>query len=219
MSTATAFTAFMVRALAFWPRQGGLAGTVLLICTLGLSLPACQPGDASSGTASAHKAPTSTASKTEFKGTALYTGPHRTPKNLPGLLLVAYNYSDTAISSFSINGAGGGNVEVSDTGDGYGGGTCCSSVPADLPLPLTVEVSWQRDYGMPRCKQTVLLDGPIPDNADTFEVHFYQDGSIQVAVTHRPSVPRLKLDRFNRIQRKATDNVNNDSVYSGCAHG
>jgi hypothetical protein len=191
---------------------------IVLACVLGLSLAACQPSGESSGTASAHKTPTSTASKTEFKGTALYTGPHRTPKNLPGLLLVAYNYSDTYIDGFAVNGAGGGNVEVSNTGDGYGGGTCCASVPADLPLPLTVDVSWQRDYGMPRCKQTVVLDGPIPDNADTFEVHFYQDGSIQVAVTHRPSPPRLRLERFNYAQRKATDNINNDSVYSECGH-
>jgi Protein of unknown function (DUF3304) len=154
-----------------------------------------------------------------FKGVPLYTGPHRTPKGMEGLTLHAYNYTDTYIDSYSVNGAGGGNVEVSVDSAGGSGGACCAPVRADMPLPTTVEIKWKRDGDVPYCRQTVLLDGPIPAKPNNFEVHFYPDGTIQVAITDSPSEARLKLERFNRLQRKPESNINNDSKYSECDNG
>jgi hypothetical protein len=153
-----------------------------------------------------------------FNGLQLYTGPHRTPKGMKGLTIVGYNYTDTYIHRFAVNGAGGGNIEVAQ-GDTYGGGTCCAPIVDDMPLPITVEISWKRDGDVPSCKQTVLLDGPLPKEPNYFEVHFYQDGTIQVAITDYPSPARVKLQRFNRLQRHANGNVDNDTKFSECKSG
>lgn len=151
----------------------------------------------------------------QFKGVDLYTGPYRTPKHLSGLTIIGYNYTDTYIDSFTVNGVGGGNIEVSTPGS-YGGGTCCAPILKDFPLPMTVDIAWNRDEGQPWCKQTVLLTGPVPDDANDFEVHFYQDGTIQVAITDYPTPARETSGRFNRVQRKETGNTNNDSKFSEC---
>jgi hypothetical protein len=151
-----------------------------------------------------------------FQGRALYTGPHRTPRGMRGLTIAGYNYTDTYIDNFAVNGAGGGNLEVSTPTSG-GGGTCCAPIRADMPLPTTVEITWRRDGDdAPRCKQTVLLDGPVPDEPSYLEVHFHQDGRIELAITAYPSPARVQLQRFNRLQRHETGNVNNDSKFSEC---
>jgi Protein of unknown function (DUF3304) len=151
-----------------------------------------------------------------FKGVELYTGPHRIPKGMEGLTLHAYNYTDTYISSYTVGGAGGGNVEVSDGAAGGSGGACCAPISADTPLPMTVEIKWKRDGDVPYCRQTVLLSGPMPAKPNDFEVHFYPEGTIQVAITDGASESRLKLERFNYAQRKASGNINNDSKFSEC---
>lgn len=151
-----------------------------------------------------------------LNGVELYTGPLRTPKGMHGLTLVAYNYTDTYISNFTVERAGGGNVEVSDMQSGHGGGACCAPISDDTPLPMPVDITWKRDGDVPYCRQTVLLNGPIPSNPNAFEVHFYQDGTIQVAITDYPSPQRLNLKNFNRLQRKASGNINNDSKFSEC---
>jgi hypothetical protein len=81
---------------------------------------------------------------------------------------------------------------------------------------MTVEIAWKRDGDVPYCKQTVLLDGPVPRDPYAFDVHFYQDGTIQVAIAPFDSEARVKLDRFNAYERKASGNVNNDSKFSKC---
>src|SRR5882724_9654200 len=92
--------------------------------------------------------------KPMFNGVALYTGPYSTPKGMNGLMIRGYNYTDTYIDSFSVNGAGGGNLEVSNQETGGGGGTCCAPINAGTDLPMTVEISWERDGDVPYCKQT-----------------------------------------------------------------
>ncbi len=154
-----------------------------------------------------------------FQGRTLGTGPYHIPKGTKGLTIAGYNYTDTYIDNFSVNGAGGGNLEVSDLGGGGGGGTCCAPIPQDVELPITVEIVWTRDFGMPTCKQTVLLDGPIPIELNVFEVHFYPDGKVDVAITDYPSPPRMKMDRFNYVQRKESHNINNDEKFSECKIG
>lgn len=197
-----------------WRRTAALAAAVLL--------GGCQPavhsgsGPASSAVATVQQ-PQSLRPPT-FQGRALYTGPHRTPSGMKSLGITGYNYTDTYIDSFAVNGTGGGNIEVSYATSGGNGATCCANIPADLPLPTTVEISWRRDGASLQCKQTVLLDGPVAPNPGYLEVHFYQDGTIQVAITELPSPARLKLERFNRIQRKAQGNVDNDNKFSECTH-
>ncbi|MBC7993220.1 MAG: DUF3304 domain-containing protein [Rhizobacter sp.] len=154
--------------------------------------------------------------KPMFNGVALYTGPHSTPKGMKGLTIRGYNYTDTYIDSFAVNGAGGGNLEVSRKHAGGGGGTCCASIPGGLELPMTVEIVWKRDGDAPYCKQTVLLDRPVATDPYAFDVHFYQDGTIQVATAPFDSEARVNLERFNAYERKASGNVNNDSKLSRC---
>ena len=153
-----------------------------------------------------------------FNGTRLFTGPHRTPSRMGGLTIVGYNYTDTYIGSFSVNGAGGGNIEVSSKTSGGGGGTCCAAIPADTALPLTLDIAWKRDGQVPWCRQTILLDGPVPADPQYLEVHFFQDGSIKAAMTDYPSLPRVQLDRASYVRRKASGNVNNDGKFGSCGH-
>jgi len=197
----------------------------LLACLLGLLVMGCGREQQATAASADAKIPDvlknfdpKTYKPPMFKGVQLYTGPHRTPKGMSGLTLVAYNYTDTYISNFTVDGAGGGNVEVSDMQSGHGGGACCAPISADTPLPMPVEITWKRDGEVPYCRQTVLLNGPIPPNPNAFEVHFYQDGTIQVAITDFPSPQRLNLENFNRLQRKASGNINNDSKYSECGY-
>ncbi|WP_019562332.1 DUF3304 domain-containing protein [Caldimonas manganoxidans] len=155
-----------------------------------------------------------------LNGRQLYTGPHRTPKGMKGLTIVGYNYTDTYIDSFRVNGAGGGNLEVSTPTAGGGKGTCCAPVRADMPLPAPVEITWTRDIRRgPWCKQTVLLEGPVREPANYFEVHFYQDGRIEVSISDFPSPPRVRVPRHNPDMRYAEGNVNNDEKLSECTHG
>jgi Protein of unknown function (DUF3304) len=179
---------------------------------------ACGPAQQGGATTAVIASAAPAASAPSFKGQRLYTGPHRTPKGLKGLTIVGYNYTDNYIDRFAVNGAGGGNIEVAQ-GDTYGGGTCCAPIVDDMPLPITVEISWKRDGDVPSCKQTVLLDGPLPKEPNYFEVHFYQDGTIQVAITDYPSPARVKLQRFNYAQRHANGNADNDSKFSECKSG
>ncbi|NYI01988.1 DUF3304 domain-containing protein [Cupriavidus plantarum] len=153
-----------------------------------------------------------------FQGKRLYTGPHRTPRKMDGLTIVGYNYTDSYIGAFSVNGAGGGNLEVSSKTSGGGGGTCCAAIPADTALPMTLDIAWKRDGQVPWCRQTILLDGPVPTEPQYLEVHFYQDGTIQAAMSEYPSPPRVKLDRVSYVKRKASGNVNNDGKYGSCGH-
>ncbi|MET3444800.1 DUF3304 domain-containing protein [Ralstonia sp. 1138] len=153
-----------------------------------------------------------------LNGVQLYTGPERTPTTKKGLTIVGYNYTDSAITNFSVGGAGAGNIEVSSRSYSYGGGACCAPIPQEKPLPIPVDIKWQRDGigERPWCKQTVLLTGPMPKEANYFEVHFYQDGTIQVAITDYPSRPRVLMDRYSPALRKANGNVNNDTQHARC---
>lgn len=195
-----------------------------LVCAVGwlTLLVACQPSNAPPAAASAAKSQEASAKPIQpptFNGRPLFTGPHRTPKGMKGLGIAGYNYTDTYIDSFAVNGAGGGNIEVSGPTTGGNGVACCASIVDDMPLPIAVEISWRRDGDAPLCKQTVLLDGPVPAEPNYLEVHFYQDGAIQLAITDYPSPARLTLERFNRIQRKPADNVDNDDKFSECKRG
>lgn len=123
------------------------------------------------------------------------------------LTLHGYNYTDHYIDSYSVNGAGGGNLFVSDAGSGGGGGACCVRWTVGQRLPVKVRVRWESSAcvyiknvdgeDFERAKQffseeDAWIKGPIPINPQYFETHLYPDGHVEVAITDNYSPPRLK---------------------------
>jgi Protein of unknown function (DUF3304) len=129
-----------------------------------------------------------------------------------------YNYTDLYIDSFEVDGAGGGNLAVSTPTSPGGGSTCCTTLVSGLPKGTEFVIKWTRTRKR-WCQQTVKLNDPVPPGARYLEVHFYQDGHIEVFPSREPSPPRLKLERFDRGQRHETSNVNNDGKFSRCKDG
>ena len=136
------------------------------------------------------------------------------------LTIYGYNYSDSGLSSFEVNGQGGGNLEVSTPSAGGAKHICCTSIYAPLSAPKSVTIKWSRDTEV-WCEQTVMLNPPLPANPKYFEVHFYPDGHIEVAVTEEASEPRLRLERDSPGSRNANEamNVNNDDKRGVCKRG
>lgn len=129
-----------------------------------------------------------------------------------------YNYTDTYIDSFEVDGAGGGNLAVSTLTAGGGGHTCCAIVTSGLPPGTPFIVKWTRDRKR-WCEQEVLLTKPVPPEPRYLEVHFYPDGKIEIEATRRASPPRLKLERVSYARRHETNNANNDEKYARCKDG
>jgi hypothetical protein len=124
--------------------------------------------------------------------------------------LVGYNYTDRDIDSYSVDGQGGGNVRLSSPTSGGSGSVCCVKLWNDTVGPIQVKIRWQVDG----CKYiarsssddveeiihdfykeaevTVSRDAGIKPKR--LEVHFYQDGSVQAALTERFSLPRVLRD-------------------------
>lgn len=136
------------------------------------------------------------------------------------LTVYGYNYTDTGLGLFQVNGRGGGNLEVSTPTSGGGGSACCVSIFLPFRKDQTVRVKWNRDADL-WCEQEVPLRGPVPPDAAYFEVHFYRDGHIETQLTSRPSPPRLKLERSHPNSRHTDPAMNqiNDAKASRCQHG
>ncbi|MBT9567515.1 MAG: DUF3304 domain-containing protein [Thiobacillus sp.] len=136
------------------------------------------------------------------------------------LTLHGYNYTDLEISSYEVNGQGGGNVEVSREHAGGSGSVCCVSVFAPMTQPRPVTIKWN-PTGDKWCEQTVSLKPPLPAKPEYFEVHFYPDGHIEVAVTDNYSPARLRLARKHRNSRHQDErqNVDNSSKFARCQNG
>ncbi|MEX3952511.1 DUF3304 domain-containing protein [Paraburkholderia sp. EG287B] len=120
-----------------------------------------------------------------------------------------YNYTDRAVAYFSVNGAGGGNVELSTPTAGGGKTMCCVVMDRDTVTPFWVEVKYKMsalesypprkmiEPSQPYKSAKVEVTGPIPKDPSYLEIHFYPDGHIEGAISGRdgPSPPRLKLER------------------------
>jgi len=191
----------------------------LLVLVSALMLAACDQPAAANG-AIPPTAPTS-ASKAAASGSAFvqleYESDGVTPKRY-SVTAYGYNYTDLYIDSFEVDGAGGGNLEVSLPDAGGGKHTCCATLTSGLPVGTPFTIKWTRDRAR-WCEQTVKLTTPIPVAPRYLEVHFYPDGHIEIAATVEASAPRLKLERFDRGQRKAHGNDNHDERLSRCRHG
>jgi hypothetical protein len=142
------------------------------------------------------------------------TGSHSS-KEMVSLTIVGYNYTDHDIDSFSVNGNGGGNVMASTPTSGGGGSVCCAPY-AQGSKPNTVRVRWHTDgctYHVRSATSNRLYDqvhmffkerdvqvaNDSKHTPTTMEVHFYPDGSVQVALTESPSLPRLSLPAERRV--------------------
>lgn len=134
------------------------------------------------------------------------------------VVVYGYNYTDLYIDSFEVNGAGGGNLAVSTETSPGGGHTCCATLYSGTPKGREFTIKWVRDDDR-WCQQTVKLNDPVPPGARYLEVHFYQDGHIELLPSREASPPRLKLSRFNRLKRHETGNINNDEKFSNCKNG
>jgi hypothetical protein len=131
------------------------------------------------------------------------------------LTITGYNYTDHYIDSFSVNGAGGGNIFVSSPTSGGGGSVCCGSYYPKLKNQ-TVRVRWQSGgckyfAGRGADGSDIWLIHPSFKEADALvvdvangepqnmEVHIYPDDKVQVQVSSEVSLPRMKLEKGREI--------------------
>jgi Protein of unknown function (DUF3304) len=120
------------------------------------------------------------------------SGPKRSGQLRYSLGIVGYNYTDTYIDDYSVNGTGAFNLGVSNQRSGGGKTVCCFGWAPGMKLPMLIRIEWTR--GSDRwCRKTVMLTDPGPLEPTTFEVHFYPDRHIEVAITDDYSPPRLSL--------------------------
>lgn len=141
------------------------------------------------------------------------------------LTLVGYNYTDFGIGNFEVNGKGGGNIEVSEGEEGASGSVCCFTVYSPMPHAQPVTIKWN-PIDDKWCEQTVMLEPPLPPKPENFEVHFYQDGHIEVAVTeshparmHSPARLILPAKHGNSRHQDERQNVDNSSKFARCRIG
>ena len=123
------------------------------------------------------------------------------------LAIVGYNYTSRYIATFSVNGSGGGKIEVSSPTTGGSGSSCCASYSPDQRM---VTVEWQADACLYNVRSSITKEDsdeihsfykevrvPVTANFTStpnyLEVHIYPDEKVEVVVTDRRSSPRLKL--------------------------
>lgn len=136
------------------------------------------------------------------------------------LTIYGYNYTDSGLGNFEVNGRGGGNLSVSSLSGGGGSSACCAALYTPLPPNHKVHVKWTRHANI-WCEADVPFRGPVPSNAEYLEVHFYRDGHIEIAATPDASPPRLRLERLHENSRHTDPslNVNNDDKFARCKDG
>jgi hypothetical protein len=172
---------------------------------LGSMLSACQPRAAD---ATIDRAGTAAAEAVAASAPISVSSSGKAPRNL-SLALSGYNYTDRYIDTYEVNGQGGGNLGLSSPAS-TGGSVCCVSWLEGSKLPQTVEIKWAASYCMKRdvssagetftTREPILhiadveFVGPVPANPAYFEVHFFPDGHIELAITEKPSPPRLSLE-------------------------
>lgn len=129
------------------------------------------------------------------------------PVQLP---IQGFNYTDRTISSFHVDGTWGGNLFVSRRGAGGGKSACCVDwydlLHRELPKPYTIR--WISDmcryqveegggvfdrYRSLWQEEIVLLTDLPAEQPEAFQVHFFPDGRVEVAMAKAWEKPRLDL--------------------------
>lgn len=125
-----------------------------------------------------------------------------------GVDLIGYNYTDSHINNYSVDGSDGGDIRLSSPTSGGGGIVCCISL--SIRNPLIVRVRWQVgscSYMMKSSitgrtqklvhdfykEEYVEVRRPKGMRPRHLESHFYPDGSVMVLLTDNMSLPRLSL--------------------------
>jgi hypothetical protein len=165
------------------------------------------------------------ACNSQTAGTSVSEPPKSTevvePFRSHNLTLLGYNYTDFGIGSFEVNGQGGGGLEVSEGVNGGGGRVCCVSVYSPMSEALPITIKWN-PIDDKWCEQTVMLVPPLPAKPENFEVHFYQDGHIEVAVSEgmgSDSRILLSAKHPNSRHQDENQNVDNSSKFARCRIG
>ena len=153
------------------------------------------------------------------------SGPKRSSQLRYSLGIVGYNYTETGIIDYSVNGTGAFNLGVSTEHSGGGSTICCFGWAPGMKLPMPIRIEWTRDEAT-WCRKTVMLTDPGPLEPTTFEVHFYPDRHFEVAITDDYSPPRLKLAgtagdyRVGKdVRKEKADAMQKDSEAAECREG
>lgn len=143
---------------------------------------------------------------------------------LAGLTLVGYNYTDREIAQFSVNGSGGGNLQVSGPNGGGGGSVCCVNYVPGIE-GKQYRIRWHAtscrygesgagaaySYSLHRFYKEldVTVVAPEVNNPRYFEVHFFPDGTVKAKVTAEasPSILSLASDRKAGRSPQCPNNV------------
>jgi len=111
--------------------------------------------------------------------------------------LTGYNYTDRPVHIFSVNGVMGGNIFR----DGGGGKIACCAV---IIIGQAVKIEWQpsrtaaeydanvEPFGFK--STTAIVPPPQTPAAEYLEVHFYQDGHVELALVEFPGHRRIPYD-------------------------
>ena len=120
--------------------------------------------------------------------------------------ILGYNYSNRYIDSFSVNGSGGGNVDVSTPTAGGGSTACCVFFSKNPSWPIYVTVRWQaggctvgkNERGVSQIHHSfkevkVNVERGTTSHPSDIGIHFFKDGSVKAILSDGWESPLLKL--------------------------
>jgi hypothetical protein len=126
--------------------------------------------------------------------------------------IIGYNYTNRTIDGFSIDGHGGGDVQVSSPTSGGGGTFCCVLFSKKPIWPIQVVVRWQSggcrvyDKNRPAGRNyyaykelKVNVEKGTSDYPSDIGVHFYPDSSVRVRLSEGSGMPLLQLPESRLI--------------------
>ena len=104
--------------------------------------------------------------------------------NNASIELSGLNYTDTWITSFSVDGYEGHGISPNGGGGKF---VCCVTIPRAWRAGTKVTVRWTKDDRVPDLWKQRVVDVPEYSQKDisTFAVHFYPDDTVKVLVTSK----------------------------------
>lgn len=139
--------------------------------------------------------------------------------------VIAYNYTDKTIGSYSVDGAWVGDVILSSPTSGGSGTGCCFMLPKKLKSPVRVTIRWQIGgcryyvkspssnymYGKTHYyykEQIIPVQLKSKINPNHLAIHFFPDGSVQAHVTDELDLPLISLPE-GRIDKSSFPRCSN----------
>lgn len=128
--------------------------------------------------------------------------------------IIGYNYTDSYIATFSIEGQGGGFVRLSSPTSGGSGVVCCVLFSKKPEWPIQVHIRWQsggcrvyaknRQYGHDRFyyKESIVnVEKGSSSHPSHIAVHFYKDDSVRVRLMDDLESPLVLLPKDRAVER------------------